>query len=326
MRNTALLVAALVGISSIASLPSTAEARARDHSGRVRPAGLGRADVDGDGIAEWVGLDNERRDSVNIYLGSNSDFYITRLLGGWIGFSNVTYPLYTITGHFQSRTKDDVCVFSMLYLGWAQPRLDCFTYYAPYQMYAFGDVSGGSSGAMHWWLPTQVEAASEPKGYAVGDFDGDGFDEIVTYDHATGANIKFWRYNPPTGTFVSNPNIGIGNLTGFSWAGGVELRAGELSGPDANGTRRDDLLVFNRSTRQVSMYWSAFDSNHQVFWWAYTWPTPVTADEDFEVASADGDSCDDLITMNRNSGAMRFIHHAVDSRRLPLKSHGSRAT
>jgi hypothetical protein len=307
MRIITFLAAAVAGAPLFLSLPFAAEARSRDHSGRVRPQGLGRADVDGDGIADWVGIDTERQGSVNVYLGSNRDFYITRLTGGATGFSNVTYPRYTITGHFQSRTKDDICVFSMLYLGWAQPRLDCYTYNAPYQMYGFGNVSAGSGGDMHWALPMQIESASAPQGYAVGDFDGDGFDEIVTYDHAAGANIKFWRYNPPTGTFVQNPNIDIGNLGGLSWPGGVELRSGELSGPDASGARRDDLLVFNRSNRQASMYWSALSGNHQVFWWAYTWSTPVTTDEDFEVASADGDACDDLISMNHNTGAMRFL-------------------
>jgi len=96
-------------------------------------------------------------------------------------------------------------------------------------------------------------------------------------------------------------------LAQLSWPGGVEIWAGELTGPDADGSRRDDLMVMNRSTGEVALFGSVKPSGQVTFWWFYTAWSPITAAEDVAVANADGDAYDDLISVNRTTGAMRFL-------------------
>ncbi len=86
----------------------------------------------------------------------------------------------------------------------------------------------------------------------MGDFDGDGYDEVITYDRATGGSARVWSFDRRTGKFYERPEI-LGNLAGwqgFSGGGGALMFAGNFNDNDGF-VRLDDLLVYNETTKQI---------------------------------------------------------------------------
>lgn len=299
----------LATLLGLCLLSTSASARVRDASARFRPSNLGLADINGDRVDDWVGLKDAQRDGVSVRLGSNTTFPITYLRGGATSIVGPqVFPQYTFTGRFTNDTLDDVCVFHVNYAGWSNPRITCYQFDLwSQQMYSFGSGGGAAGGDMTAAMPTQVPPTNENKGYAVGDFDGDGFDEVLTYNRNNGTSVKFWRFNPFTGKFVPHTSIDVGNLADLNWEGGVDVWTGELNSADPNGAHRDDVLVYNRTHRQLALYLNVVWNGRPIFWWMYTSGTSLQAGDEIAIANADGDHVDDLITIRPSTGAMRFL-------------------
>ena len=142
----------------------------------------------------------------------------------------------------------------------------------------------------------------------VGDFDGDGRDDILVYPRAGGA---YRMYSVKGGAFFNpTPAFASGNLGTAS--SGLQLRAG-----DFNGDGRDDLMVVN-PWGQVLSYASVFDGTNHTFWWAFTTVTGVVgSDDQVTVARIDNNAIDDVVLRNRTTGATRFHSLAYASGVLP---------
>lgn len=148
-----------------------------------------------------------------------------------------------------------------------------------------------------WWWFTQGAVASAAEDTIVGDFDGDGRDDIFVYHRTTGA----MRMYAMKGDYFLNPmpSFSTGNLTGLP--GGLQFRAG-----DFGGDGRDDLLVVN-AYGQVLSYFSVFDGTNNTFWWAFTSAGGIVAANDqITVARIDNDAVDEFVLRNRSTGATRF--------------------
>lgn len=311
------LFAAIVGLL-IAFLPLTASARARDSSMRTTPGGLNLGDLNGDGMHDWVGIQNSDPSHIRIYIGSNADWPIDFMQGGKIlpPIGMNLDPRYTFVGRFTSKVRDAVCVVYFYYdpdSGSGKPSLECFDYLPTSTGYSLFDFDwlgdGDVGGNMIWELPFARNNSSESQGFAIGDFDGDGYDEVVTYNRNNGTNIKFWRYDYGSKLFVANTKIDIGNMAGFNWPGGVDILVGNITGLDSDGVKRDDILVHNRTTHQLIGYSSSWWAGKQVFWWMYTKNCSAigAANYSLSLANVDGGGQESLVAMDLG-GHLKFLN------------------
>lgn len=149
-----------------------------------------------------------------------------------------------------------------------------------------------------WWWFTQGSFIGDSEASIVGDFDGDGRDDILVYPQGGGA----YRMYSIKGDFFfgATPSFAQGNLSGVTGAG-MQVRAG-----DFNADGRDDVMVVN-SWRQILYYVSVFDGTNHTFWWAFTTVSYfVGADDHVTVARIDDNGADDIVLHNRVNGATRF--------------------
>jgi hypothetical protein len=289
--------------------------RARDSSSRIRPYGLNIGDVDGNGMHEWIGLKKTGDgywQHINIHLGSNANFYIDRMNGGGFsvyGGSSVWYPRYTFVGRFLNSMKDDVCIFSLIYTygsgGGIKPEIRCYQYYWN-GLYAFGNLHGETGGLMAAWMPGDVNSANEWYGFAIGDFDGDGYDDIMTYYRSTGSGIQVWRYDSATARFVINDRVNIGDLRQQNWPGPVNAFAGEVYSAGATD-RRDDVVFYNRDSRYVRRFATIDDAGKAKFVSWMTSPFSLGPNDDVAVANSNGGTFDDFVAVDTTNGFVRFL-------------------
>lgn len=299
MQNFTSLLAALVGASLL--VPLTASATVRDSSTRYRPWNLGLADINGDGVLDWIGQDDQQDYDVDLYAGSGID--ITYILSGWVGRDHIMKPLYTITGHFWNTARLDTCGVSQTSLVWPNKLVNCFEVYRG-ALYHFGSAHGATGNEIINDLPFRPDATSELRGYTVGDFDGDGYDEILTYNRFNGTEVRLYRYDRPAGRFTLNTSFALGDLAAFNVPGGVEMLAANFHDPD--GARRDDLVVYSRSTRVLWGYRSLLVSGQKTF--GANWQAALTFGSQHQliVANVNGDAHDDLVVVDTTTGVTQF--------------------
>jgi hypothetical protein len=156
-----------------------------------------------------------------------------------------------------------------------------------------------------------------------GDFDGDGFDELLTYDGSTGADARMWEWNQPAGIpsdrgFSAKLDFDAANLSGLSSPGGIVMYAGNFANFSGEGVR-DDLLVYNLTTRDSWVFHSRYAGGKTVFWGLYgPWGPLTTGAEEISVADADGDGYEDLITHDTQYGNNRFRSLQTSTLLAPL--------
>ena len=257
--------------------PPAAGARAHNRAGRTTrgsntqlamPQNLLLADVDGDGISDFV-----RYDGNDVSVASTS-FEQTGLLHLFTG-----RPVKRVlTGDFHGDRRDQVCAIT------DDNALACY----------------GISSDKHalWWWFTQGTFVGDNEAAVVGDFDADGRDDVLVYPRAGGAyrmySIKGDAF------FAATPSFNPGNLG--TAAAGLQLRAG-----DFGGDGRDDLLIVNPAGQMIS-YASVWDGTSHTFWWAFTSSGGlVGAADQVTVARVDDDMVDEVVLRNRTSGATRFL-------------------
>ncbi len=233
------------------------------------PQNLVLADIDGDGISDFVQY------SSNKVFVSKTNFEKTGILHHY-----QHRPIKRmITGDFHHDNYDQTCLIT------DDNAFVCF----------------GTSPAHDelWWWFTQGSFVGDNEDTIVGDFDGDGRDDILVYSRS-GGNIRLYSIK---GDFIfeSTPGWKAGNLDGALEAG-LQLRAG-----DFNGDGRDDLLIVNHGGQAIR-YDSAFDGTYNTFWWAFTSRGDIVKQDDqVTAARIDDNTTADVILRSRSTGATRFF-------------------
>jgi hypothetical protein len=283
-----------------------AAARVHSNSMLPNPFHLHTADVDGDGIAEWVGYENDTSYGGYVLSIARTDFYATPLLTidqrrRTTGNSAQVSKLFT--GRFVYPGQESVC--TVLNTG----RVQCFLVFAgstSADLYA--DQVGTSS-----WFGREI---------LVGDFDGDGLDEVLLYDRWTAAT-ELWKSNTSTGQFAPATNFAPGHVAADAGliAGSPIVLVGNFG--DWGDGRRDDLLVCN-SRGQVTRYDARRDpsSGGTTFWYAFRTGAGVTSCNysDVSVADVTGSGYESLVLRDSRTNTTRFLSMDSTGTLLPVDS------
>ncbi|HRC57718.1 MAG TPA: FG-GAP-like repeat-containing protein, partial [Kofleriaceae bacterium] len=162
-----------------------------------------------------------------------------------------------------------------------------------------------------WWWFTQGAFLSDSEDFIIGDYTGDGRDDVLVYPRAGGA----WRMYSLTGDyfFGVTPGFAPGNL-GTAVAG-QQVRAG-----DFNADGRDDVALIN-GAGQILYYVSVYASSQHTFWWAFTTGAMVTGNDQVTIARIDDDNDDDVVLRNRVTGVTRFFRMEYAGASLPAITH-----
>lgn len=258
-----------IGTRSSESIVRTGKRTRGSNSQEVLPGDRYLSDFNADGITDLI-----RFAATQIYVNA-TDFGLTPVMNWSTG-----RPIRRlITGDFHGDHYDQVCAI-----------LDDGS------MPCYGISTDRKAG---WWWFTQGAIASATEDTIVGDFDGDGRDDVFVYNR----NIGAMRMYAMKGDYFLDPmpKFSPGNLTGLP--GGLQIRAG-----DFGGDGRDDLMVIN-GYGQVLSYASVFDGTNNTFWWAFTSAGGVVGPGDqVTVARIDNDAVDDFVVRTRSTGATRFHH------------------
>jgi hypothetical protein len=243
------------------------------------PQNLLLADVNADGITDFLQY------SSNKLFASKTDFNKTGILHLYL-----RRPIKRVlTGDFHGDRNNQICAI-----------LD------DNSMQCYGISTDRT--ALWWWF-TQGSFVADNEDAIVGDFDGDGRDDVLVYPRSGGA---FRLYSVKgSAFFAATPSYSQGNLSGVN-ASGMQVRAG-----DFNGDGRDDVMIVNPS-RQILYYGSVFDGTNNTFWWAFTTNGGfVGSNDQVTVARIDDDARDDVVLHDRVSGATRFYRMQYASGNLP---------
>jgi len=255
--------------SSFESIARTGKRSRGNNSQETLPGDRYLSDFNADGITDLI-----RFAGTQIYLNA-TDFGETPIMS-W----STSRPIRRlITGDFHGDRYDQVCAIL------DDGSMPCY------------GISSDRKAA--WWWFTQGAIASAAEDSIVGDFDGDGREDVFVYNRSTGA----MRMYAMKGDYFLDPMPAFspGNLTGTP--GGMQIRAG-----DFGGDGRDDLMVIN-GYGQVLSYASVFDGTNNTFWWAFTSAGGVVGpDDQVTVARIDNNLADDFVLRNRATGATRFHH------------------
>jgi hypothetical protein len=259
------------------------------------PQNIQFSDIDGDGMADFVAF--------------SQNYWGYRLSVGlrgapWTSSMLDVSKVITFDDNSQKRVK---FLFTGRFGGGGQ-RMLCFreqreAYYSHLETVECFYYSGGQLARALFFPPLAPWPAWHK--VAVGDFDGDGADELFTYDPTNGGSGQVWEYRVNQG-FAAKPNFALGNLSGFNWPGGVHFFVGNMA--DGLDGKRDDLIALNLGSRQFAHYRSVKPgwSEPSTFWWMYTAFDYLGPNDELTVADADGDGFEDAIVHDTVTGSTRF--------------------
>ena len=283
----------LIPALACALLTPAAVARVHSNSMAPRPDNLHLADIDGNGFAEWIGYENDTTYGGYVISVARTDAYATPLFNidrryRSTGTTETVFKLFT--GHFLYPNQDSACIYTN------SGHVKCFY------------VAAGT--ASPYWYSDQASSALDAlmnREVLVGDFDGDGLDEILLYDRWSAA-IDLWKYNPTTGHFEAVPNFAPGNFgdDAAAIAGSPIVMVGDFA--DFSDGRRDDLVVCN-SRGQVVRYDARKDSLGRTTFWNAFWSNGAYPCSPYNVSVADvtGSGLESLVIRDSTSGSVRFL-------------------
>jgi hypothetical protein len=152
-----------------------------------------------------------------------------------------------------------------------------------------------------WWWFTQPNFVGDDEQAIVGDFDGDGADDLLVYKPATGGIRLYSRME--TGFFAPMPNFSLGNLAGVNLIN-KQLLAGDFG----QALNRKDILVVDYQGGQIMRFDSVTDSaGTKTFWWAFTTRGRIfQPDDQVRVTNVNGAGRDGVIIRNFNTGQYSF--------------------
>ncbi|MCB8982167.1 MAG: hypothetical protein H6657_32600 [Ardenticatenaceae bacterium] len=162
-----------------------------------------------------------------------------------------------------------------------------------------------------WWWFKQTNFIQSNEHYIVGDFDGDGADEIMKYRPSTGS-IDIFEKKPNSG-FQKMNGFTLGNLKGF------DLRKKLILGGNfGQAKNRTDIVVIDKSVGQIVRFDTATDKKgKKTFWWAFTSKTGLLSEEDeVIVANIDGSTRDGILIRKFDTGTYHLLKLEYDNGNL----------
>ena len=273
MRTTK--VSLLGALAALLLVVPSAHAGVRSNTQERLPQNMYFADLDGDRSADLLQVAGNR------LFAFRSDHQGSPILHEYFEHEVTRLFAGDFTRSGREHGKDQVCGL------FADGALRC---------YAISD-----DGTDLWWWFSQPSFVAANEHAVVGDFDGDGADDVLVYKPSTGAVRVYTRASD--GVFRPMPRFSPGNLASADLVG-KKLLAGEFG--QAGG--RDDLLVLDPPTGRVSRFDAATDpSGTRTFWWAFdTAAGAVRETEQLSVARLDGSGRDGLVLRNRATGGLRL--------------------
>jgi hypothetical protein len=267
-------------------IPLEADAKARSNTQARLPNKVYLADINGDGLDDVLEFNGTK------IVARRSDFAGTVILDDYLTLDS-RRAKRVITGDFtyagrREKGKDQVCAIL------SDNNLAC---------YAISD-----DGRSMWWWFTQGTFIADNEEAIVGDWTGDGADDILVYRPSDG-NLRLYSLQTSGFFFQQNTNFDLGNLASLDLRN-KQLRAGDFG----QQSPRPDLLVLTPGNGQVLRYDAVTYNGKTTFWWAFTTNGGmVSTDEDFTVAKIDNDGLDDVALYNRRTGGYRFFQAAYSS-------------
>ena len=318
-KRTTYAIACLMWLTLFALVPALA-ARVGSASHTKMPGDLLLADIDGDGKKDFVGYS---QDTFGFKISAAStDYPFTKIAEfdsrGGSGYAGVFIDKIW-TGRFQDKKQESVCFRTKDTRGyyWYDQKIYCLHralgYSMPPEPYFEVTVRGQSSPAQ--WMSAESQVA-------VGDFDGDGYDELLTYSPngyiASDMHVfGYVRYNATSGAFGLK-TVNMGELKQFTASGMIEVHVGNFEDfvESCSGwqcyiaipKKRSDLMVFNRTLGQIVRYDARGAERETSFFRKYnTTANFVEPREELRVADADGDGFEDVIIHDTLYGNNRFL-------------------
>jgi len=141
-----------------------------------------------------------------------------------------------------------------------------------------------------WWWFTQSNFIADDEEALVGDFTGDGADDILVYNPGRGS-LKLHVRSPTSTVFEPALNFELGNLSDF------DLRNKWIYiGDFGQQQKRADLLIVDPRNGQVSRYDSVTDDGNVTFWWAFNTSRGfVRSNDTINVGNLDGGRRDGIL-------------------------------
>ncbi len=236
------------------------------------PNNLYLGDVDGDGIDEFLQVANNR------LLVFRTNFEATGVLHHYFPYSIVRLIIGDFTTQGREHGREQVCVI-----------LGDGNLYG----YAISDDLQEL-----WWGFTQPSFVTEDAHVIVGDFDGDGADDLLVHNQTSGALRMYGRMTTNFNTPFAMKNFSQGDL------GTANLAHKEiLVGKFGRAVGHDDLLVVDHLAGQISRYDSATDSTGaHTFHRSFTTNTGLlTTHDQVIVANLDGGPTEGILIHNIQS-------------------------
>jgi hypothetical protein len=153
-----------------------------------------------------------------------------------------------------------------------------------------------------WWWMTMATFISHDEHYIVGDYDGDGTDEILVFNPGSGT-VRMYQVGS-SGFFEEMTNFQVGNLSG------IDLRGKQILAGGFGGTLgRKDIIVLDPHHRQLFQYASVtLEGGIVTFWWAFTTVAGLYESGDqVVVANLDGGRKDGILIRSKATGTYRML-------------------
>ncbi|MEV0729361.1 N-acetylmuramoyl-L-alanine amidase [Polymorphospora sp. NPDC050346] len=236
----------------------------------ARPMGGSPTDFTGDG----------RDDIVTFTHGSLADVYVSTSTGSGFAGTSVKWNDFfglsgetTLTGDFNGDGRDDIVTFTHGTLADVHVALS---------------TGAAFAGATKWhdWFAPGGEVA------AVGDFNGDGRDDIATFTRGTTNDVY---------VALSNGSAFIG--TEQKWHDFFGLNGEFPAVGDVNGDGRDDIIVFTQGPNTLADVYVAL-SNGSGFGASAKWHDLfAVGNEQPRIGDINGDGRDDIVTFTCDGNA-----------------------
>lgn len=270
-----LLLSPLLGLAAL-GVTKTAEASPRkSNTATDLPRNLQVGDVDGDGFQDLVQFG---RNKVFAY---KTNFKRDGILHGYLPAEITRLVLGDFTTNGREHGRDQICAVTKA------KTLMCY-------------ASSDDNRELWWWW-TQPNFIEDSEEVIVGDFDGNGADDLLLYKSATGSMRFFTRYAGKK-RFQPMKDVDMGNLGDFDRRNKVVL-----AGDFGQAVGRDDLLFRDKSTGKISRYDSATKNGKTTFWWAFhTRAGFVQKQEVVRSANVEGGNRDGVAVFDPVASEFRF--------------------
>lgn len=251
----------------------------KSNSTTKMPRNLHVGDVDGDGLQDFVQFGR------NKIFAHKANFERDGILHAYLPSEIKRLFLGDFTTSGREHGRDQVCAIMK------NNSLRCYS-------------SSNDNRSLWWWF-TQPNFVSDSEQIVVGDFDGNGADDVLLYKKSTGS-IRVFTRRPGKTQFQAMPNVALGNLATFNRKNKVVF-----AGDFGQATGRDDLLFWDKSTGRLSRYDTVTSKGKVTWWWAFhTSNGFVKSGEVVRVANLTGGTRDGVAMVDSAKRKYRF--HTAD--------------